>query len=107
MGFVRKLTGADAQARAIQNNADQQAAAMTQSANMQKQQLMDQARASADQQAQASARASAEDKARAAASLPLASADVQLASGAEDTSASARKAKKVAFGRNYSSGVSI
>jgi hypothetical protein len=104
MGFVRKVTGVQAQIDATNANADAQTKATAQAAAADQQQLMQSAKATADQQAQIAARSAAESKASSAVSAPLEQADVQLAGDGADAQ---RRSRKASFGRNYSSGVSI
>jgi hypothetical protein len=104
VGKVRQLTGVNAQTDAINNNAAQQAAATKQAADAQQAQLMQSAKAAADQQAQMAARNAAEDKAKDAASAPLATADVQLDVAASESATATRRNRKAAYGRNYTSG---
>lgn len=114
MGFVRKITGADAQiknarreAEAAEKNNEITAAANKQAADAQAQQMIQSSRAAADTQAMLQARTAAEDKARTVASQPLATANVQLDGDPGESSAATRSKRRAQFGRNYSSGVSI
>lgn len=108
MGFIRKISGVQAQIDATNKNAAAQEDATRQAASQQQQALMDSARAAADQQANAAARMAVERKASDIASAPLESADVQLDQNSPDSVTATRAKRKAAFGRNYaSSGVSI
>jgi hypothetical protein len=107
MGAVRKLTGVDKQVDAANKNTDAQVQATAQAAAQQQQALMASARAAADQQAQLAARSAAESKAATAASAPLETADVQLDPDASESAAGGKARRRAAFGRNYSTGVSV
>lgn len=107
MGAVRKWTGVNAQVDATNRNAAATIAATEAAAAQQQQQLMAAAKASADQQAQLAARSAAESKAASAASSPLQTADVQLDPDAKESATAGRARKRAAFGRNYSTGVSV
>ena len=107
MGFIRKITGVQAQIDAANQNADAQENATRQAAQAQTQALMDNARAAAEQQAQVAARSAAESKAQVAVSAPLQTADVQLQQDPTMSSAQVRNKRLASFGRNYSTGVSI
>lgn len=107
MGFVRKITGVQAQIDATNANAAAQEDATKQAAARQQAELMASAKAAADQQAQMAARMAVEQKASDLASAPLESADVQLDQNSPDSVTATRAKRKAAFGRNYSAGVSI
>ena len=107
MGFVRKITGVQSQIDATEQNAAAQENATKQAAAAQTQTLMQNAPATAAQQGQLAARSAAEAKASAAVSQPLDSADVQLQADSPDSAAASRNKRRAAFGRNYSTGVSI
>lgn len=107
MGYVRKITGVDAQAKATMANAEAQAQATQQASRDQQAQLAATARAAADQQSQIAARSAVEDQAAMAASKPLGTADVQLDADAAESVSASRSRRKASFGRNYSGGVSI
>lgn len=107
MGFIRKITGTQAQIDAGDRNAAAQEAATKQAAASEAAALQTQARAAADQQSLMSARMAAEDQAREAANRPLDTADVQLRGDSTETVSTARRKKRAQFGRSYSSGVSL
>jgi hypothetical protein len=107
MGYLRKLTGAQGQIDAMNANAAASEAATKQAAAGQMAQLQQSARAAADNQAMVSARQAAESAASEAAMQPLGTADVSLSAPQEDTVTAQRSKKRAAYGRNYSSGVSI
>lgn len=107
MGFVRKLTGVQAQIDATNKNADAQMAATVQASRDQQAALSATAKAAADQQSQIAARSAVEAKASEAASQPLDSADVQLADTPTESVAATRAKRKASYGRNYAGGVSI
>lgn len=102
MGFIRKLTGAQAQIDAAAKNADAQIAATQQAAIDTQSTMNAQAKAAADQMSMQAAREAASDKAAAAIGQPLATADVAL----EDPTARPTRKTRGAFGRG-TSGVSI
>lgn len=107
MGFLRKITGAQAQVDAARDNANAQKEAAAQAARAQQQALAAAAKSAAQQQAQMAARSAAEQKAMDSASTPLGDADVQLDDTPGESSTAARARRKVAYGRNYSGGVGI
>lgn len=107
MGFVRKITGVQAQIDSTNANAAAQAEATKSAADSQQAALMQSAQASATQQAQLSARSAAEAKASTAVSAPLGKADVQLDTNPTESVSASRNRKRASFGRNYSTGVSI
>jgi hypothetical protein len=107
MGAVRKLTGVDKQVEATNNQADAQTRATAEAAKNQQQALMASAKAAADQQAQLAARSAAEAQAATAASAPLQTADVQLDPDASESASGGRARRRAAFGKNYSTGVSV
>lgn len=111
MGFIRKLTGADAakkQVDALNKQADVQVAALKQEGQRSAMAALTAAKATADSQTLAASRLQAESAATDAVSGPLGSADVALDS-LNDGSTQDVKKRKAKFGRNYSSagGVSI
>lgn len=105
MGFVRKITGVQAQIDAANANADAQIKATKQAAADQQRSLMETAKAAADQQALLSQRNAASIKAEKVASTPLDSVDVSLDAGADTTGK--RKATRASFGRNYGGGTGV
>lgn len=104
MGFVRKITGVQAQIDATNHNADVAEKATREAAAAAQAELMQTAKAAADQQAQMAARSAVEQKASEVASAPLESADVQLDQNSPDSVTATRAKRKAAFGRNYASG---
>lgn len=107
MGKVRKITGVQGQIDAANRNADAQNAATKAAADAQAAALVASAKAAADAQRNAAARLAVEDKASDAASQPLGTADVQLDEDATTSVSARRNQRKAAFGKNYSTGVSI
>lgn len=108
IGWLRKVTGAQAQIDAANANeaATSAAAKATAAANIK--QSQDAAMAAASEQQQVAARQVADDAASAAVSAPLASADVQLDAPTDGSAAAAAAAKRKKFGTGvYQSGVSI
>lgn len=108
MGFVRKITGVQSQIDATNANADAQIKATEQAAADTQRNLMETAKAAADQQALMSQRNAASLKAQKVAETPLENVDVSLDTG---TTSQQRKQTRASFGRNYASasttGVSI
>lgn len=102
MGFIRKITGVQAQIDAAARNADAQIAATQQAAINTQGTLNAQAKAAADQMAMQAAREAVADKAAAVIGQPLATAEVAL----EDPTARPQRKTRGAFGRG-TSGVSI
>lgn len=102
MGFLRKLTGVQAQIDAAAKNADAQIAATQQAAVNTQATMNAQAKAAADQMQAQAAREAMADKAAEALGQPLQSAEVQL----EDPTARPQRKTRGAFGRG-TSGVSI
>jgi hypothetical protein len=107
MGFLRKQSGVQDQIDQAGRNAAAQEANTKQAAAAQQQALMASAKQAADQQSQLAARDAAAGKASDAAATPLASADVQLQGDSSESATASRNRKRVAFGRNYSTGVSV
>lgn len=107
MGFVRKITGVDAQVDAARQNAAAQNAATKQAADQAQADLMNTAKASADQQAMLAARSVATQKAADVASVPVGQAEVQLSADSGESTSAIRARKRASFGKNYSTGVSI
>ena len=105
MGFIRKITGVQGQIDEARRNAAAQEAAVKQSAQQAEQAAMQSAKAAADQQAQFAARSAAEQKAAEAVAIPLATAEVEIAT--DVTSTQDVKRKRAKFGKDYSSGVNI
>jgi hypothetical protein len=107
MGFIRKITGVQAQIDAAKQNAAAQEKATKQAADAQSESLMSAAKAAADQQSMLAARRVVENKAADLASTPLATADVQLDQSPTESVTARRAKRKATYGRSYSSGVSI
>lgn len=107
MGFVRKVMGVQGQIDATKDNANAQIAATQQAANAQQQNLMQNAKAAADQQAMLSARMAVESKVSDQLSQPIGTAEVQIDGDSTDSVTATRRKAKAAFGREYSSGVQI
>jgi len=107
MGFVRKITGTQAQIDAARANAAATVDATNQAAARQEAQLIQQAKAAADSQAQIAARQAAEAKAASAVSAPLGQADVALDAPSTVSTPVARRKRQASFGTGYSTGVSI
>lgn len=109
MGFVRKLTGADAQVKAMNKQADNQIKAAKDAANAQVAALNASAQAAAEAQRTAADRANVERVAAESASQPMAVADVVLDIAQPGSAATGRRKTRAQFGTGYSSdsGVSI
>lgn len=107
MGFVRKITGVQAQIDAQNANTNAQIEAGNAAAAAQAKALNASTQAAASAQEQAVARTKVEDAARQAASVPLAVADVALTDPASGSAVAASRKKRAQFGKNYSSGVGI
>lgn len=105
MGFVRKITGVQAQIDAAQDSARAQENAVKQSAAAAEANAMQVAKSSAMQQAQMAARSVAEQKAVDAASVPLGKVDVSVESDA--TSTGAVRQRRAKFGKDYTTGVKV
>lgn len=108
MGWLKKVTGAQAQIDAANANEAATSAAAKETAAANIKQSQEQAMAAAREQQQIAARQVASDAAQAAVSLPLQSADVQLDAPTDASAAATSAAKRKKFGTGvYSSGVSI
>jgi hypothetical protein len=107
VGYVRKITGAQGQIDAMNNNAAAQVSAAKTAADAQVQAMNAGAAAAADAQKQAAARGQAESLAVASASKPLATADVALDESLSGEGTGAVRKRRAQFGKNYASGVSI
>lgn len=107
MGFIRKITGVQAQIDSANRNADIQEQGIRESAAAQQRELQQSAKAAADQQSMLAARNAAEAKAADAAALPLGVAEVQLAKDTGQSATAARRTRRAKYGTGYSTGVSI
>lgn len=107
MGFVRKITGQQAQIDAARENAARQEASAKQAADAAARQAQGAAKASADAAAQASARSAAEEKAAEVVSAPLGQADVSVDAQQTETTTAATRRKRTQFGRTYNTGVGL
>lgn len=107
MGFLRKITGQQAQIDQRARNADAQIAATQQAATASANAAIQQAKQVADNTKLVAERDAANTAAQDALSTPLDTADVQLqADTGLGVAASSRK-RKAKFGQNYSTGVTI
>lgn len=108
MGWLKKVTGAQAQIDAVNANEAATSAAAKQTAADNIKQSQEQAMAAAREQQQIAARQVASDAAAAAVSAPLDSADVQLDAPTDTSASAASAARRKKFGTGvYQSGVSI
>lgn len=108
MGWLRKVTGAQDQIDAANENEANTSAAAKATAQANIEQSQQQALEAARQQQQIAARQVASDAAQAAVSAPIQTAQVQLDAPSTDSAAgtAARKRKQFATG-TYSTGVGI
>lgn len=102
MGFVRKITGVQAQTDAANRNADAQETATKEATKNQAAALAASAKAAAQQQAQIAARSAAESLAEDAAKAPLGTAEVRLDTSGDESVVKAKNQRKASFGREYS-----
>lgn len=107
MGFVRKLTGADGQIKAMKKNTQVQIKAAKEAADAQVRSLNDAANQAAAQQAMLAERQKVESLAADAVSAPMDVADVALAAPAEGASIAATRKRRQQFGQNFGTGVNI
>lgn len=107
MGWLRKVTGIQAQINAAKANAANSIAALkaTQQATVSAQ--VDQARTATEQQAAAIARESAISKANDMLDVPMETADVQVEATGTESAAAASRRKRGQFGRDWYSGVQL
>lgn len=107
MGFVRKITGQQAQMDAAQRAADQQAAAIKASSEQAARASRDAAQQAAQAQAAAAARNAAVGAASDALEVPLDNPDVQLAGPVPVSAGEATRKRKATFGVGVNTGVNI
>ena len=105
MGFVRKITGVQAQIDAAKDNAAMQEKAIKQAAAAAEANAAQAAKSAAMQQAQLAARSVAEQKAVDVASVPLGKVEVSVESDA--TSTGAVRQRRAKFGKDYNTGVKV
>lgn len=107
MGKLRKLTGAQGQIDAVNQQANAQVEAAKQAADSQVQALNSSASATAQAMATAAARDNAENTAIDAVSKPLEVADVALDEAATDSLSAVKRKQRAKFGVGVGTGVSI
>lgn len=107
MGFVRKITGVQGQIDATNRAADMEAQNLQQQAQAQANALNQAAQATAQNQRMLAARSVAEDAARTQASQALETVDVQLDETPTDSTIGMARKRRAQFGKNYSAGVNI
>lgn len=108
MGWLKKVTGAQAQIDATNQNEQATSAATRATAQANINQSQEAARQAAQSASLIVERQAAADKASAAVSLPLDTAEVQLDSPTTDSAAGAANKKRRAWGTGaYSTGVNI
>lgn len=108
MGFVRKLTGADKQAKAMNKQADAQIIAAKASADNQVAALNAAVQGAANAQRAAQARHAAEALAAESAGAPLAEADVALDEPVDGSALAVKRKRRAVFGSGTTaSGVNI
>lgn len=107
MGFLRKITGQQAQIDQQARNADAQIAATQQAAADSANAAIQQARQVAENTALVAQRDAANQQAQDALSTPLDTADVQLQADTGLGVAAGTRKRKAKFGQNYTSGVTI
>lgn len=107
MGFVRKVTGVQGQIDATNRAADMEAQNLQQQAQANANALNQSAQATAQNQQMLAARAVAEDAARTQASQALETVDVATQDTPTDSTIGMARKRRAQFGKNYSSGVNI
>ena len=107
MGFIRKVTGQQAQMDAAQRAADQQAASLKASSEQAAKVARDSAQQAATAQAAAAARNAAVGAASDALEVPLDNPDVQLSGPAPVSAGETARKRKATFGVGANTGVNI
>jgi hypothetical protein len=108
MGWLRKVTGAEAQIKAARKNEEATSAATKATAQANIKQAQEQALEAARQQQLISERAAVAEEAAAAVSLPLDTAEVRLDAPTDSSAAAAGRAKRKKFATGiYTTGVGI
>jgi len=107
MGFMRKISGTQAQIDATRNAAELEAKNAEATARASADALNQSSAAVAQNQRMLAERTKVEAAAREAVSKPLQSADVQLMENPTESTGAAQRRKRATFGRGASSSVSI